>query len=117
MTNYAKSIKRAARMEIQALRATGADSAASTLKKVRKWLHLDDAVVPAHHREAITQVVASSPTLATTLTMKQELARLWERSTLSTEQLVAQLRDWCERAEKSNVEPLVQFARRLRCYA
>jgi stearoyl-CoA desaturase (delta-9 desaturase) len=49
--------------------------------------------------------------------MKQELARLWERSTLSTEQLVAQLRDWCERAEKSNVEPLVQFARRLRCYA
>jgi stearoyl-CoA desaturase (delta-9 desaturase) len=117
MTNYAKSIKRAARMEIQALRATGADSAASTLKKVRKWLHLDDAVVPAQHRETITQVVASAPALATTLTMKQELARLWERSTLTTEQLVAQLKDWCERAEKSNVEPLVNFSRRLRCYA
>jgi len=84
---------------------------------VRKWLHLDDAVVPAHHRETITQVVASAPALATTLTMKQELARLWERSTLTTEQLVAQLKDWCERAEKSNVEPLVNFSRRLRCYA
>ena len=117
MTNYAKSIKRAARMEIQTLRATGADSAAVTLKKARKWLHLDDAVVPARHREVITQVVASSPALATTLTMKQELARLWERSTLTTEQLVAQLKDWCERAEKSNVEPLVNFSRRLRCYA
>ena len=117
MTNYAKSIKRAARMEIETLRATGSDSAALTLKKVRKWLHLDDAVVPAHHREIITQVVASSPALATTLTMKQDLARLWERSTLTTEQLVAQLKDWCERAEKSNVEPLVNFSRRLRCYA
>jgi stearoyl-CoA desaturase (delta-9 desaturase) len=117
MTNYGKSIKRAARMEIETLRAAGSDSAARTLKNVRKWLHLDDAVVPARHRETITQVVASSPTLATTLTMKQELARLWERSTLTTEQLVAQLKDWCERAEKSNVEPLVNFSRRLRCYA
>ena len=117
MTNYAKSIKRAARMEIESLRAKGNDGTALTLKKMRKWLHLDDAVVPARHRETITQVVASSPALTTTLTMKQELARLWQRSTLTTEQLVAQLKDWCERAEKSNIEPLVQFARRLRCYA
>jgi stearoyl-CoA desaturase (delta-9 desaturase) len=49
--------------------------------------------------------------------MRQELARLWERSTLNTEQLVSQLKDWCERAEKSGVEPLVAFSRRLRCYA
>ena len=117
MTNYAKSIKRAARMEIVALREKGMDGTATTLKNVRKFLHLDDAVVPQHHRETISQVVDSTPALKTTLTMKQELARLWERSTLSTEQLVAQLRDWCERAEKTNVEPLVQFARRLRCYA
>jgi stearoyl-CoA desaturase (delta-9 desaturase) len=115
MTNYAKSIKRAARMEIDSLRDSGGDNTA--LKNVRKWLHLDDAVVPAQHRQTITQVVASSPALATTLTMKQELARLWERSTLTTEQLVAQLRDWCERAEKTNVEPLVNFSHRLRCYA
>jgi stearoyl-CoA desaturase (Delta-9 desaturase) len=115
MTNYAKSIKRATRMEIESLRAKGADS--TTLKKVRKWLHLDEAVVPAHHREAITQVVDSSPNLKTTLAMKQELARIWERSTLTTEQLVAQLKDWCERAEKTDVEPLVKFSRRLRCYA
>jgi stearoyl-CoA desaturase (delta-9 desaturase) len=117
MTNYAKSIKRAARMEIESLRAKGNDGTALTLKKMRKWLHLDDAVVPARHRETITQVVASSPALTTTLTMKQELARLWQRSTLTTEQLVAQLKDWCERAEKSNVEPLVNFSRRLRRYA
>jgi stearoyl-CoA desaturase (delta-9 desaturase) len=49
--------------------------------------------------------------------MRQELARIWERSTLNTEQLVSQLKDWCERAEKTGIEPLVAFSRRLRCYA
>ena len=55
--------------------------------------------------------------LKTTASMRQELSRLWERSTLNTEQLVHQLKDWCERAEKSNVPQLVDFSRRLRSYA
>jgi stearoyl-CoA desaturase (delta-9 desaturase) len=49
--------------------------------------------------------------------MRQELTHLWERSTLNTEQLVHQLKDWCDRAETSGVAPLVDFSRRLRCYA
>jgi stearoyl-CoA desaturase (Delta-9 desaturase) len=84
---------------------------------MRKWLHRNDAVVPAHHREAIDRVMAASPSLKTTIRMREELARLWERSTLSTEQLVTQLKDWCERAEKSGVVPLVEFSHRLRSYA
>jgi stearoyl-CoA desaturase (delta-9 desaturase) len=115
MTNYAKSIKRASKLEIDELRAKGHDSTA--LKGIRKWLHLDAAVVPARHREAIDRVVEASPSLKTTLTMRQDLTRIWERSTLSTDQLVHQLKDWCERAEKSDVPPLVDFSRRLRCYA
>jgi stearoyl-CoA desaturase (delta-9 desaturase) len=115
MTNYAKSIKRASELEIATLRAKGHDSTA--LKGIRKWLHMDAAVVPARHREAIDRVVEASPSLKTTLTMRQELTRIWERSTLNTEQLVTQLKEWCERAEKSDVPPLVAFSRRLRCYA
>jgi stearoyl-CoA desaturase (delta-9 desaturase) len=49
--------------------------------------------------------------------MRQELVALWQRSTLSTEQLVKQLDDWCTRAEASDIEPLMQFSRRLRSYA
>ena len=115
MMNYAKSVKRAGKLEVAAMRAKGADYA--PLAEIRKWLHRDEAVVPAQHREAIDRVVQASPSLKTTLTMRQDLARIWERSTLSTEQLVHQLKDWCERAEKSGVEPLVDFSRRLRCYA
>jgi len=115
MKHYAKSVKRASKLEIDALRAKGHDIHA--LKKMRTWLHRNDAVVPARHREEIDRVMAASPSLKTTITMREELARLWERSTLSTEQLVTQLKDWCERAEKSDVPPLVDFSRRLRCYA
>ena len=115
MMNYAKSVKRAGKLEVAALRAKGADCAA--LVQTRKWLHRDTAVVPAKHRAVIDLVVEASPTLKTTLTMRQDLARIWERSTLSTEQLVSQLKDWCERAEKSGVEPLIAFSHRLRSYA
>jgi stearoyl-CoA desaturase (Delta-9 desaturase) len=115
MMNYAKSVKRAAKLEIAALREKGSDCTA--LKSVRRWLHRDDAIVPAQHRAAINLLVEANPTLKTTLAMREDLARIWERSTLTTEQLVTQLKDWCERAEKSGVEPLVAFSRRLRCYA
>jgi stearoyl-CoA desaturase (delta-9 desaturase) len=115
MKHYAKSVKRASELELATLREKGHDSTA--LKNIRKWLHLDAAVVPAKHRATIDQVVEASPSLKTTLTMRQELTRIWERSTLSTEQLVSQLKEWCERAEKSDVPPLVDFSRRLRCYA
>ena len=49
--------------------------------------------------------------------MRQELAALWERSTESSEQLLARLQDWCHRAEASGIAPLAQFSLKLRRYA
>ncbi len=40
--------------------------------------------------------------------MRQELAALWERSTESSEQLLARLQDWCHRAEASGIAPLAR---------
>jgi len=115
MANYAKSIKRTSKIEIESLKAKGHDCGA--IESARKWLHRDPVVIPAQHRERLDQVVAANAALKTTLTMRQELARIWERSTLNTEQLVQQLKDWCERAETSGVTPLVEFSHRLRSYA
>ena len=69
------------------------------------------------HRARIAAVIETSPALKAQWTMREELTRIWERSTLNTEQLVGQLKDWCERAEKTNVLPLVEFSHRLRSYA
>jgi stearoyl-CoA desaturase (delta-9 desaturase) len=65
----------------------------------------------------VEQALASSPRLATLYRMREELARVWERSTLSSDQLVHQLKDWCDRAEASGIEALAEFSRRLRRYA
>jgi stearoyl-CoA desaturase (delta-9 desaturase) len=115
MANYAKSMKRTSALEIERLRQKGHDI--STVKAIRKWWHRDQAAVPAAHRARIAQVLETSPDLKTTWSMREELQRIWERSTLSTEQLVQQLKDWCERAEKTNILPLVEFSHRLRSYA
>jgi stearoyl-CoA desaturase (delta-9 desaturase) len=115
MANYAKSIKRTSKLEIAALQAKGHDS--TPMVAMRKWLHRDRAVIPAQVQPSLDQVVESNRALKTSLTMRQELTHLWERSTLNTEQLVNQLKDWCERAEGSGVAPLVEFSHRLRSYA
>jgi stearoyl-CoA desaturase (delta-9 desaturase) len=115
MKHYAKSMKATSQLEIQRLRAKGHDH--TPLQAIRKWLHRDEATVPAEQRARIAQVLETSPALKASWTMREDLRRIWERSTLNTEQLVNQLKDWCDRAEQSGVAPLADFSRRLRCYA
>jgi len=115
MKHYAKSMKATSHLEIQRLRAKGHDHA--PVVAIRKWLNRDEATVPAEQRARIAAVLETSPALKASWTMREELRRIWERSTLNTEQLVTQLKDWCERAEQSGVAPLADFSRRLRCYA
>jgi stearoyl-CoA desaturase (delta-9 desaturase) len=88
----------------------------ATARRLRLWVTRGTAQSPAE-REAVARALATSPRLATWYAMREELAKTWERSTLSTEQLVQQLREWCERAEASGIEALAEFSQRLRRYA
>jgi stearoyl-CoA desaturase (delta-9 desaturase) len=54
--------------------------------------------------------------LQTLTSMHTELASLWERSSLSVEQLVQQFEDWCSRAEASGVAALRELSLRARSY-
>ena len=54
--------------------------------------------------------------LQTLTSMRAELASLWERSSLSVEQLVQQFEDWCRRAEASGVAALRELSLRARSY-
>ena len=117
LQRYAQSTRHSCALELASLRERGFLADNRAVKAVKKWMHRDAQAVPAEYRATLDQALESSHVLKTTWHMRQELARLWERSTLSTEQLVSQLKDWCERAEKSGVASLVEFSRRLRCYA
>lgn len=87
------------------------------LQAVKRWLHLDAKLVPEQEKLKLDEVLSTSKVLKTVYSMRQELAMLWQRSTANKEQLLSQLEDWCHRAEKSDIAPLRDFSRTLRCYA
>jgi stearoyl-CoA desaturase (delta-9 desaturase) len=87
------------------------------LQTMKRWLHLDAKLVSEQEKAKLDEVLSTSKVLTTVYSMRQELAMLWQRSTANKEQLLSQLEDWCHRAEKSDIAPLRDFSRTLRCYA
>jgi len=112
IAKYATSLRQTCAGELQALKGAGVD-----MGKLKRWLRIDKAALPAAELEQREAAIRQSQKLATVLTMRDELAQVWQRSTASKEQLVKQLEDWCHRAEASGIEALQQFSRQLRCYA
>jgi stearoyl-CoA desaturase (delta-9 desaturase) len=116
LARYAASMKLAWNEEVARLRERQLFADNATARRLRRCITRGTVQTPAE-REAVARALESSPRLATLYRMREELAKTWERSTLSTEQLVQQLRDWCDRAEASGIETLAEFSQRLRRYA
>lgn len=117
LTRYTRSMKSVYVSELKKLRARLPDLSGVSLRQVRGWLNLDSKALDDAERNKLLVVLANSRELQTVYQMRQELAALWGRSTSSREQLVQQLRDWCQRAESSGIEALSQFSLKLRSYA
>ena len=112
IAKYATSLRQTCAGEVQALKGAGID-----MGKLKRWLRIDKAALPAAELEQREAAIRQSKKLATVFTMRDELAQVWQRSAASKEQLVKQLDDWCHRAEASGIEALQKFSRQLRCYA
>ncbi|OLL30021.1 acyl-CoA desaturase [Burkholderia sp. SRS-W-2-2016] len=117
MARYAKAIKRAYRQELAHLKEVGAREKYQVMRGARSWLHKEEAGLNEPQKRQLPQIFASSQKLKTYIDMRNELASMWERSNASREQLLAQLQDWCHRAEQSGIKALQDFAMRLRRYA
>ncbi len=112
MAGYARSVRRACREELAALKARQAD--ASVLRAARRWLHRDTEKVPARAREHIALARQAHPVLDKMVSMREELRQLWLNTSRTREQLTADLQAWCQRAEDSGVAALRDFSLRLR---
>lgn len=99
------------------LRSVQAKLPTLNVQKWRKTVSLDAASLADDEHAELKQILQHSAVLETVHTMRQELAALWARSSLTSDQLVKQLQDWCARAEASGIEALREFSLRLRCYA
>ncbi len=112
MAGYARSVRRACRDELAALKARQAD--VSVLRAARRWLHRDAEKVPARAREHIALARQAHPVLDKMVSMREELRQLWLNTSRNREQLTADLQAWCQRAEESGVAALRDFSLRLR---
>jgi stearoyl-CoA desaturase (delta-9 desaturase) len=112
LTRYSRGMRTIYSQELDKLRG-----ALSDVARVKRWLNLDQNALKPVEKAELLSVLAQSDRLKTLYQMRQELTALWSRSTASSEQLVRQLQDWCQKAEVSGIEALSQFSRRLRMYA
>ncbi|MES2355206.1 MAG: fatty acid desaturase [Pseudomonadota bacterium] len=117
LTKFAQYTKKITITEVSKLRIdTTADGKPSLLIIFTRLLQRDAVELSDEERVTLNQALTSSELLNTIYSMRQELAALWSRSTLSKEQLLKQLQDWCQHAEDSGVLSLQAFSRKLRSY-
>jgi stearoyl-CoA desaturase (delta-9 desaturase) len=116
LVRYARSLRRTYRAELAELRRRAPEQA-RVLKTLKDYLYRDESRLSEPERARVEQTLAQLPALQTAYRMRRELIALWARSRASREQLVRQLQEWCQRAETSNIGPLVEFSQRLRRYA
>ena len=115
MARYARGLRAACHAEVQALKARQAHrDEVARLREVRRWLVRDQERLPQSARAQLAQVRAAHPVLDQMLTMREELRQLWLNTSHTREQLTAELRAWCRRAEASNIRMLQEFALALR---
>jgi len=116
LAQYGRTLRRAYREELAKLRRS-APQDARALQSVEPWLNRDDKMLHETERTRLAELLPKSHVLQTMVAMRRDLAAVWGRSMATREQLVAQLQDWCRRAETSEIKPLADFSRQLRCYA
>jgi stearoyl-CoA desaturase (delta-9 desaturase) len=116
MAKYAANLRAACAAEIERLNAEGQAGAGrlAQLKLARRWLHRDENKIPADVRPQLLQVMENSPRLSKLVAMREELRQLWTRTNVSAEQLLADLQDWCRKAEESGIVALQEFSFKLK---
>ncbi|MBV6271773.1 fatty acid desaturase [Alcaligenaceae bacterium CGII-47] len=121
LARYSRVLKKAVAAELAGLKATRSDTEQdckwTLLRNCRKWLMHDQSALAPAQRAQIERVLEETPDLSTLVQMRRDLSALWESSSASSEQLLADLRAWCQRAQQSRIVELEQFAYRLRRYA
>src|SRR5690606_34607965 len=117
LAKYTRMVRKAAAEELQKVKHSADSGKVDVLRRTQKLLARDDDKLAAAQLAEIESMLAEHEKLSTLVKMHADLARLWESSSASSEQLLADLQEWCQRAQQSGIESLEQFALRLRRYA
>ena len=122
MQAYARGLRRTWREEIGRLKAAG-NAGSSHLaamvsgRSLLKNVGQDGGRITETQKVKLAEAFAASDKLRKLVEMRDELIATWERSHLTSDQLLAHLQQWCARAEASGVRALQDLALRMRRYA
>ena len=116
LARYTQAMRRVCMKEVAKLKGSaGAENKehpdARSLWNFRRWLRFYNWDLKARTPIDLQSVLNKDPLLQTVYSMRDDLSKLWARSTAPTDQLVEQLREWCRRADASGIDPLRQFSR------
>ncbi len=87
------------------------------LKRMRRLMVRDRALVEESRLEEMQRVLAEHPRLQAIYEMRLQLAEIWQQRSRSREAMLEALRDWCNRAEQSGIDALRDFAAYIRSYS
>ena len=90
---------------------------ATHLSDARTWLAKDESRLTEQEKLKLEELMAGNTQLRKMIEMRRELQAIWSRSSATKEQLLFQLRAWCQHAEESGLTSLREFSLRLRRYA
>lgn len=120
LARYTDLLKKAASDELAKMRPSrdaGPNCQFTMLSRAKDWLTRSDETLEPAQRVELETLLAENKLLSTLVQMRRDLVGLWESSSASSEQLLADLQTWCQQAQQSGIESLEQFANRLRRYA
>lgn len=121
LARYTDVLKKAASDELAKMRPMrqkdSPDCSFTLLSRAKTWLTSSEEELEPAERAQLESVLAENKSLSTLVQMRRDLVGLWESSSASSEQLLADLQAWCQQAQQSGIESLEQFAYRLRRYA
>lgn len=86
------------------------------LNRYMSSLSLDPKFIKKDIRKKISDNIDNSTTINTLIAYKQELQSIWNNNTLSMDEMITAIKDWCQKAEHSGISFLQEFAKKLSTY-
>lgn len=118
MARYASSLRKAFRAEVSHLQKQAKSAQErSVLLRAKGLLSIDESKLTEQQCADLEQLCSRSVLLRSLVEMRRELYVIWEKTTLTKEQMLVHLQDWCERAEQSGNRWLCDLSSRIRRYA
>ena len=85
--------------------------------QVRSALLREESRIDEEARSRLQSALSQSETLETVYEFRRRLQELWSRTYGNHEKLLLALQEWCQQAEATGVEVLIDFSRRLKGYS